>query len=89
MHIRQRPRVHFLRFVGMDIEVRIVFWCFSAWNTRLAGQRPNGVLLTFAHNARNKAEYEGYFEVAEQDLTDLIALAERLVADVQKAVAPG
>ena len=40
--------------------------------------------LDLAHQKRNRAEYEGSFDVEESTVAELIVLAKELIADVAK-----
>ena len=40
-------------------------------------------MLDAAHQKRNLAEYEGYLDIEESLITELIALASELIADVE------
>ena len=41
-------------------------------------------VLAAAHHLRNRAEYEGFVEVEERGVSELIAFAETLINDVQR-----
>ena len=44
-------------------------------------------VLDTAHQKRNLAEYEGYLEVEESTVTEMCALVQGLIADVQALIA--
>ena len=46
-------------------------------------------VLAAAHNARNRAEYEGFVEADERSVGELVALAGALIDDVQRTVGSG
>lgn len=43
-------------------------------------------VLAAAHDARNRAEYEGFVEADERRVAELTALAEVLIDDVRKQI---
>ena len=43
-------------------------------------------VLDAAHQKRNLAEYEGYLEVEEPTIAEMVALAAQLIADVRALV---
>ena len=44
-------------------------------------------VLDTAHQKRNLAEYEGYLEIEESTVTEMCALVQSLIADVQTLIA--
>ena len=73
-----------LRWHGYRSENRfIVFQCLPH---TLQWEAERWRMLDLAHRKRNLAEYEGHLEVEESTVTELIALARELIADVTKLV---
>ena len=61
------------RYIVFQCLEHTVGWPAQRWRT-----------LAQAHAARNRAEYEGYFELQERDLDALIQAAQALLKDVRK-----
>lgn len=71
-----------LRWHGYRSENRyLVFQCIGH---TIAWPAARWRILTIAHNVRNRAEYEGFFEMEEAELTSLINVATELINDVQR-----
>jgi len=74
-----------LRWHGYRSESRyLVFQCLVhtlGWPT------PRWRVLDAAHRKRNLAEYEGFLEVEESEVSELSALVAKLIADVNELVA--
>jgi len=71
-----------LRWHGYRSENRyIVFQCLEH---TVGWPAPRWRTLAQAYAARNRAEYEGYFELQDRDLDALIQAAQALLQDVQK-----
>jgi hypothetical protein len=69
-----------LRWHGYRSENRFtVFQCLSHTLNWPAHQWR---VLDIAHQKRNLAEYEGYFEVEESTVSELVSLVSRLIDDV-------
>lgn len=62
----------------------LVFQCLAH---RLAVSKAQVRLFAPCHDRRNLAEYEGYMDVDEPLLTELIAATDALLPDVRKAMA--
>ncbi len=43
-------------------------------------------MLDAAHQKRNLAEYEGFLEIEESAITELIMLAEKMISDVDQLI---
>ena len=61
------------RYIVFQCLEHTVGWPAQRWRT-----------LAQAHAARNRAEYEGYFELQERDLDALIQAAQALLQEVRK-----
>ena len=61
------------RYIVFQCLEHTVGWPAQRWRT-----------LAQAHAARNRAEYEGYFELQERDLDALIQAAQALLKDIRK-----
>ena len=61
------------RYLVFQCLEHTVGWPAERWRT-----------LSEAHAARNRAEYEGYFELQDRDLDALIQAARALLQDVRK-----
>ncbi len=74
-----------LRWHGYRSENRYtVFQCLSH---TLGWPPARWRVLDTAHQQRNLAEYEGYLEIEEATVAELIELIERLIVDVQQLTA--
>lgn len=74
-----------LRLQGYRSDRRyLVFQCLAH---TLAVSKAQVRLFALCHDRRNLAEYEGYMDVDEPLLAELIAATDALLPDVQKAMA--
>jgi len=74
-----------LRWHGYRSESRyLVFQCLVH---TLGWPAPRWRVLDAAHRKRNLAEYEGFLEVEESEVSELSALVAKLIADVNELVA--
>ena len=65
------------RFTVFQCLTHTVQWEAARWRA-----------LDLAHQKRNLAEYEGFLEVEESTVAELITLAKQLIADVAKLTQP-
>jgi hypothetical protein len=73
-----------LRWHGYRSENRFtVFQCLSH---TLSWPPTQWRVLDAAHQKRNLAEYEGYLEIEESTIAELISLVTQLIADVERLV---
>jgi len=70
-----------LRWHGYRSDNR--FTVFQCLQHTLAWPPHRWRVLDAAHQKRNLAEYEGYLDIEESLITELIALASELIADVE------
>lgn len=76
-----------LRWHGYRSENRYtVFQCLAH---TLNWPAPRWRVLDAAHQKRNMAEYEGFLEVEESDIAELVALVADLIADVANLFGKG
>lgn len=76
-----------LRWHGYRSENRYtVFQCLAH---TLSWPAPRWRVLDAAHQKRNMAEYEGFLEVEELDIAELVALVADLIADVANLFGKG
>ena len=74
-----------LRWHGYRSENRfIVFQCLPH---TLGWAAPRWRVLDAAHQKRNLSEYEGYLDIEESMVLELVALVNVLISDVEKLVA--
>jgi len=76
-----------LRWHGYRSEHRITVFQCLAHTVQWEAERWSA--LGLAHEKRNRAEYEGSFDVEESTIAELIVLAKELIADVAKLVDSG
>lgn len=76
-----------LRWHGYRSENRYtVFQCLAH---TLNWPAPRWRVLDAAHQKRNMAEYEGFLDVEESDIAELVALVADLIADVTNLLGKG
>ena len=74
-----------LRWYGYRSESRyLVFQCLTH---TLGWAAARWRVLDAAHRKRNLAEYEGFLEVEESEVSELCALVAKLIADVEGLIA--
>lgn len=73
-----------LRWYGYRSESRYIV--FQSLAHTLAWPPSQWRVLDAAHQKRNLAEYEGFLEIEESAITELIILAEKMISDVDQLI---
>jgi hypothetical protein len=73
-----------LRWYGYRSESRYIV--FQSLEHTLAWPPSQWRVLDVAHQKRNLAEYEGFLEIEESAITELIMLAEKMISDVNQLI---
>ena len=73
-----------LRWHGYRSESRYIV--FQSLEHTLAWPPSQWRVLDAAHQKRNLAEYEGFLEIEESVITELIMLAEKMISDVDQLI---
>jgi len=73
-----------LRWHGYRSESRYIV--FQSLEHTLAWPSSKWRVLDAAHQKRNLAEYEGFLEIEESAITELIMLAEKMISDVDQLI---
>lgn len=73
-----------LRWYGYRSESRYIV--FQSLAHTLAWPPSHWRVLDSAHQKRNLAEYEGFLEIEESVITELIFLAEKMMSDVDQLI---